>query len=378
MVSFKTAQSRTQSRAQSRHKKSTGWMTVVYTSLVCATLTIGGAIGSSMNIPVQSQTTPSADQARTLPQASVIRAIREAVKQQFGIQNVNVVSFSEQNWPDGCLGLPRGKEGCTTAIVPGWRIIVSDRMQSWSYRSDRTGNILRLENPNRAVLPQPIARKLIQKVARDNKTISSTLRITEVKAQEFGGCLDIYEGPNQICTANVISGWKAIVTSPNQSFVYHLNTDASRIVQNTTASGAKRSIRVSFESFGEVEPIDNKIVFQSSSSGDLTGRMFRTVLTEDGKLTRYQSSPTARIAPILIKTLSRDQVNAFKKGLETQRFPNFNGLSYLTSAALADYPTTTYQGLYSSVQFIDLEKRDLPKSLKQVIINWEALISPNR
>ncbi len=358
--------------------KSNLWKTVIYTSLTCATLAIGGAIGSSLNIPVQSQTTLSVDQARTRPQESVIRAIRQAVKQQFGISNVNVVTFSEQNWPDGCLGLPRGKEGCTTAIVPGWQITVSDRMQSWTYRTDRTGNTLRLENPTRAVLPQAIAKRLIQKVARDNKTMASTLRITEVKAQEFGGCLDIYAGPNQICTANIIAGWKVIITSPNQSFVYHLDTAAIQIVQNTTASGAKRSIRVSFEAFGEVNPIDNKIVFQSSSSGDLTGRMFRIVLTEDGKLTRYQSSPTARIAPILLKTLSRDQVNAFKKGLENQRFPNLNGLSYLTSAALADYPTTTYQGLYSSVQFVDLEKRDLPKSLQQIIINWEALIAPNR
>ena len=33
---------------------------------------------------------------------------------------MTVIQMSEQDWPDGCLGLPRGKEGCTTAIVPGW------------------------------------------------------------------------------------------------------------------------------------------------------------------------------------------------------------------------------------------------------------------
>lgn len=182
-----------------------------------------------------------------------------------------------------------------------------------------------------------------------------------------------YEGPNQPCTANLIPGWKAIVTSSTQTFVYHLSSNASRIVQNKIASGARKSIRVSFQSFDEFGTIDSKVIFQSSTSGDLTGRMVRDVLTDDGKLTRYQSSPTARFAPVVIRTLTPEQLNAFKRLLEIQRFPNLNGLSYLISAALADYPTTTYQALNSSMQFIDLEKQSLPRSLQKVVAQWEIL-----
>jgi hypothetical protein len=112
--------------------------------------------------------------------------------------------------------------------------------------------------------------------------------------------------------------------------------------------------------------------------------MTSTVLTQDGKITRYQSSPTARFAPVVIKTLSidspeerlRQRLNAFKKTLENRQFPNFNGLTYLTSAALADYPTTTYQSQSTSTQFIDLEKQSLPKFLKQSIASWESLVAP--
>ena len=348
----------------------------LFTAFLVSSLAIGIPIASTLYLPAQSQPQPTDRQARRVPAESVIQAIRVAIKQQFGVQNIDIVSLSEQNWPDGCLGLPRGKEGCTMAIVPGWRIVVSDRVQNWTYRTDRTGNILRLENPDRAVLTQAVARKLIQSVARDTNTFRSNLKITEVKAEGFDGCLGIYEGPNQACTKIFIPGWKAIVTSRTQTFVYHLNSNASRVVQNKTASGAKRSIRVSFQSFGDFETIDSKVIFQSRSSGDLTGRMVRTVLTDDGKLTRYQSSPTAKFAPVVIRTLSRDQLNDFKRMLETQRFPNFNGLSYLTNAALADYPTTTYQGLNSAMQFIDLEKKDLPRSLQQVITRWETLLKP--
>jgi hypothetical protein len=344
-------------------------------ALFISSLTIGLALDLN-HLPAHSQTAPSADQARRMPDESVLQAVRLAVKQQFGVQKINVVSVSEQNWPDGCLGLPRGKEACTMAIVPGWRITVSDRMQSWTYRTDRTGNTLRLENPDRVGLPQAIAKKLLKQVARDTKTMSSALRITAIKAHEFGGCMDIYEGPTQVCTANIILGWKAIVTSPTQTYVYHVSQDASRIVQNKAASGAKRSIRVAFEPFGTVGSIDTNVVFQSSTSGDLAGRMVRIALTSDGKLTQYQSSPTARFAPVVIKTLTPEQLSDFKRVLETQRFPNLNSLTYLTEAALADYPTTTYQGLNSSVQFIDLEKKALPRSLQKVIAKWEVLLQP--
>ncbi len=348
----------------------------LFTAFLVSSLAISIPIGSTLHLPAQSQPQPSANQARRQPAESVIQAIRVAMKQQFGVQNIDIVSVSDQNWPEGCLGLPQEKEGCTRAIVSGWRIVVSDRLQTWSYRTDRTGNILRLENSDRAVLPQAVARKLIQYVARDTNTFRSNLKITEVKAQGFDGCLGMYEAPNQACTKIFISGWKAIVTSGTQTFVYHLNSNASRIVQNKTASGAKRSIRVSFQSFGDIQTIDSKVIFQSSSSGDLTGRMVRTVLTDDGKLTRYVSSPTIRAMPIVIRTLSRDQLSDFKRMLETQRFPNFNGLSYLTDAALADYPTTTYQGLNSAMQFIDLEKKNMPRSLQQVITQLEILLKP--
>ncbi len=345
-------------------------------AFLCTSLTIGGAIGlaigSSTNLPAHSQTDPLVEPMRRMPAESVIQFIRQDVQKRFGVKNVRVVTFSEQNWPDGCLGLPRGKEGCTAQIVPGWRITVSDRMQSWTYRTDRTGPNVRLENPDRVGLPQEVARRLIQQVARDTKILPSQLRITAIKAHDFGGCMDL-QGPNEPCTANIIRGRKAIVTSPTQSYVYHV---ADRIVQNKIASGAKRSIQVSFVPFGSIGSVDANVVFQSSTSGDIAGNMVRITLTSDGKLTRYQSSPTARFAPVVIKTLTPAQLNAFKQVLETQRFPHFSGLTYLTSAALADYPTTTYQDRYSSMQFVDLDKKALPRSLQQLIVRWENLIKP--
>lgn len=345
----------------------------LWTTLVCASLLFGGAIASTVTLPAPSQAAPLLTETRQRPAPSVIQAIRQAVKQQFGVSKITVVSATEQDWPDGCLGLPRGKEGCTAAIVPGWRVEVSDMRQTWVYRSDRTGNIVRLENPNRSILPSTVAKKLIQQVARDTKILPANLRILDVKAQDYSGCLGIYR-PNQACTAIAIPGWQAIVTSPNQTFIYHLSRNAEQIARNETASGAKRALRVAFADPNEIPAIAPNEIFRSSSSGDLAGNMLSIVLTDDGKITRYQSSPTAKFAPVVIKTLSSKQLDAFKTMLENRRFPNFHGLSYLTDAALADYPTTTYQSQFVTTRLIDLEKKNLPRSLQQVMTSWETLI----
>ncbi len=349
-----------------QYSKSRLWVTIV-----CASL----SIASTASIPALSQPNNRPSSAKQAPAPAVIRSISQAVKQQFGVARISVVSAIEQNWPDGCLGLPKREEICTMAIVAGWRVEVSDNLQTWFYRTDRTGKSIRLEQPQRSILPQPVASKLIQQVARETNTPSGKLRISEVKPKTYDGCLGIYR-PRQACTKIAIQGWQSIVTSPDRTYIYHLSQNAERIAQNATASGAKRKINVAFEPVGTIAPVVNNEVFSSNISGDLTGRMTRIILTQDGKITRYQSSLTAKFSPVVIKTLSLDRLNAFKKLLENRQFPNFNGLSYLTSAAFADYPTTTYQSQSAATQFIDLEKQSLPKSLQQSIASWESLVTP--
>lgn len=323
--------------------------------------------------------------AQTKLPADVVTAIQKDHQQRFGIETIQVVSYSAQEWPDGCLGLAK-MEPCTLATVSGWRVVVSDgSQQTWAYRTDRSGNIVRLEDSmqtTKPAIPQPgslskqAAAKLLRQVSRDTRIPRGKLTITEVKDAGFDGCLGIYR-PNQACTKIFIQGWRAIVTSPDRSFVYHLDQSGDRIAQNTTASSAKTPpVRVSFEQFGggEAPSVEPNVVFRSTVSGGLAGMVTTVTLTDDGKVTEWTIGPTIKSRPVVRKTLTPKQVEAFKQSLEQARFPNLNGLSYLTSAALADYPTTTYQTPYTTVQLIDLEVKSLPRSLQQVHKQWEALI----
>ena len=75
---------------------------------------------------------------------AVLRAIIETTnveKNQLQVQKATV-----ETWSDGCLGLAKPDEICTQALVEGWRVIVSDGDQNWVYRTDRTGQIIRLES----------------------------------------------------------------------------------------------------------------------------------------------------------------------------------------------------------------------------------------
>jgi hypothetical protein len=87
-----------------------------------------------------------AQKTRQLP-AAVAAAVRQDLSRQTGIApgKLKVIESSPQSWPNTCLGLAKADEICGQTIVEGWRVVVSDGRQSWVYRTNSRGNILRLE-----------------------------------------------------------------------------------------------------------------------------------------------------------------------------------------------------------------------------------------
>jgi hypothetical protein len=81
-----------------------------------------------------------------LPDA-VAAAVRQDLSRQTGIapEKLKVTESSRQSWPNTCLGLLRADEICGQMIVEGWRVVVSDGRQTWVYRTNARGNVLRLE-----------------------------------------------------------------------------------------------------------------------------------------------------------------------------------------------------------------------------------------
>lgn len=54
-----------------------------------------------------------------------------------------IAEATPQDWPDSCLGLGNADEICAAVLVPGWAITVSDGQQTWKFRTDEEGSIIR-------------------------------------------------------------------------------------------------------------------------------------------------------------------------------------------------------------------------------------------
>ncbi len=78
---------------------------------------------------------------------SIQQAVVQDLAQRTGqpLQTFKVIHIGQQTWPDGCLGLSEPDVLCTMALVPGWRVVVSNGAQEWTYRTDDQGQIIKLD-----------------------------------------------------------------------------------------------------------------------------------------------------------------------------------------------------------------------------------------
>ena len=318
--------------------------------------------------------------ATRLPQR-VLQQIKRDLSDRFNIppqelRNLTVVDFSQETWNDSCLGLAGPNERCAMLIVEGWRVEVTNGQQNWIYRTDRTAEIIRPETKQNAELPPDVMERLFETVGEQENVPLSSLRVTEIQPATWDGCMGIYE-PERMCIQIAISGWRVIVAGDTESWVYHVSEDGSRIVQNVTASGSQAGLVPSFipTEGQEPAPVEENVVFRVTVSGGLGGVQSETVLMADGSVYRrvWQPLTPTTSDPVIEQRISPEEARQFQQLLQDQRFPNLNGLRYITDAAFADYPTTTLQAMGSTVQYIDLEQDNLPPALQTILQAWEEL-----
>jgi hypothetical protein len=72
--------------------------------------------------------------------------VRQILQSMGGIlQRVDFLSIERREWPDACLGIARGDEACAEVVTPGFLIIVEIDGQRFTFHSDETGQIIRME-----------------------------------------------------------------------------------------------------------------------------------------------------------------------------------------------------------------------------------------
>jgi hypothetical protein len=238
----------------------------------------------------------------------------------------------------------------------------NDRYDYSKYRRRTSKNVLEM--------PRNVERKLLKAIASNDDL--DRLQVISSQPRTFNGCLGIYK-PDIACTEIAIQGWQAIVSNGKNTWVYHLDRDGSKIAKNTTASGAKQSIDVSFQNSAELA---SNAIFRSIVSGGLTankGTVTTYTLTRDGKIIQSVTGPLVRSMPVVLKTLSPQEVRQFEQLLSQQRFPNLNGFNY-TNKSVTDLPTTSLESMGARVNYIDPDLKSLPNSLRRVSAVWNRLL----
>lgn len=173
----------------------------------------------------------------------VVTAVSREISRTYRVsQNqLKVVSATQQSWSDSCLGLGQANESCLRAEVKdGWRVVMSDSRQTWTYRTDGTGRAVRLEsqgnsNTNNSKLPNSVADLALRTASQRTGLRTSELRIVKSEQITVDGCLGLPR-PGEACTRIAQQAWEVTVEGGKQRLVYRTNQNATLIRLNEAAS----------------------------------------------------------------------------------------------------------------------------------------------
>lgn len=84
------------------------------------------------------------DGGQELPVAALRAREELAAELGIGLEMVEVVSFTEEEWPDSCLGLPEDGELCAQVITLGWRVELEAEGQRYEARTTAEGDVVRI------------------------------------------------------------------------------------------------------------------------------------------------------------------------------------------------------------------------------------------
>ena len=315
-----------------------------------------------------------------LPRRVEAAVLRDASKRsQISIKDLEIVESTPRTWNNGCLGVSQPDEICTQALVPGWKVVVSDGKQKWIYHTNSNGRLLRIaptqtSSGNEVKLPSSLKNAVFQAASRRLNLPISQLNIVQVKQRTWNnGCLNLPR-PDEGCTQAIVNGWKVVVGAVDQTLVYHTNASGSELRLNEKKSEiADNGITPVTIPASELPPaLNNNVIFRQISSGGLLGRTDETVLLNDGRIIRYEKG-NANDLKAQVWQVSPQQLKEFQLFLEKQKLSELRNLSYPAVKGSADYITytiTTYDG---TIQYNDVSQNNLPKDLQRVVKAWNDI-----
>ncbi|WP_138498398.1 hypothetical protein [Nostoc sp. PA-18-2419] len=334
------------------------------------------AAAASANLLLETSTDVSKDNIKSnrLPRPVANAVLQDLARRQgISTRELKITNYNQQTWRNGCLELPQADEICTEALVPGWRVVVSDGKQNWIYHTNSNGRSLRLASANTPSdkLPASVKNAVLQAASRQLQQPISRLTIVEFQQQTWrDGCLEL-PNADEFCTQALVPGWRVVVGGGEQTLVYHTNRTGS-IVKLNQKPNQSTLTPVPIPVSELPPPLDRDIVFRQISTGGFTGRTYETVLLKDGRLIRVRIGD-ANDSERSVRRVSLQQVQRFLRSLERYKFTQFQNLSYPVPSGAADYITYTLTSQKNTVQYNDISQDNLPNDLQGVVKAWNRV-----
>jgi ribosomal protein L20A (L18A) len=192
-------------------------------------------------------------QERSEPSDDAVEAATEHLASQLRISpdRIEVVQVSQVDWPDGCLGLPGPGEACILVITPGYRIELMAEGETYVYRTDLEGEIVRqersvpvvveptdeVEPPEEGAVPvEPpeaggdAVEAAIAALARETGLGADQIRVVSVEAVDWrDGCLEVHT-PGVACTLAIVPGYRIILEAGGQEYEVRTDRSGSQVI----------------------------------------------------------------------------------------------------------------------------------------------------
>lgn len=188
------------------------------------------ACGPVATAPATAPAQPLEPTATREPLAAALDAARQALAEQLNlaVEAIKVEKVEARDWPDACLGLPGPDEACAEVITPGFQVVLSVEGKTYEYRTDMTGNIVRMAPATEEIPPAAVAAR--QVLMQQKRLSVEDVNVVDVEEVDWpDGCLGVaVEG--MMCTMVITPGYRVTLEAGGQLYVFHTNSDGSNIV----------------------------------------------------------------------------------------------------------------------------------------------------
>lgn len=204
--------------------------------------------------------------------------------------------------------------------------------------------------------PKSLNWRVRRDLARRIGIPAKDLRVTEAQRQTWkDGCFEL-AAADELCTQQLVEGWRIVVAHGQQQWVYHTDTQG-------------RSLRLESND----RPLPRNVLFRSQSSGGFAGQNYETVLFTDGRMQQKITFVGGKNAPVRAWRVSPEKVQQFRQLLEHEQFQSFNHKTYPATAGAADFFVVRLSSPAGTVEYADITQDKLPRSLKTIIQAWNLL-----